>query len=239
MRCFEIEIELFLKTELDYKRSLEPLSKMVASSLCEGSFKSFHQKNDFKYYVISNLANISSNGVYLKGLNRFVLRTVDNKIAIELVSKLFNYEDKIFKVKNVSLKGVLQKRIKALISLNPVILTYTPPNSKPRYWTMDSEKGLWYLLENLHKNLVKKYENFFGEKIPDDENFIGTIQIKNKKPLSIYYHKNGVEFRFFGNKFYIVPKEDKLSQNLAFLAFACGIGEKNALGGGFCRGYFI
>ena len=41
-------------------------------------------------------------------------------------------------------------------------------------------------------------------------------------------------FRFFGNKFKIIPNEDEVSQKLAFVALGCGLGEKNSFGGGFC-----
>ena len=48
--------------------------------------------------------------------------------------------------------------------------------------------------------------------------------------------KKVTEVRFFGNKFRIVPNEDEVSQKLAFVALACGLGEKNSFGGGFCIG---
>ena len=48
--------------------------------------------------------------------------------------------------------------------------------------------------------------------------------------------KDGGFIRFFGNKLRIVPNEDELSQKLAFTALACGLGEKNSYGGGFCLG---
>lgn len=43
-----------------------------------------------------------------------------------------------------------------------------------------------------------------------------------------------IRVRLFGNKFKIVPNEDEVSQKLAFVALACGLGEKQSYGGGFC-----
>jgi len=238
MHYFEINITLLLKYEIDYKRSLEPLSKVISSSLCKTSLKELHKRNSFKYYVFSNFLKISSNGIYPKGKNEFLFKTADEKTATKLLQVLFDYEDRFFKIEEISIKKVSQKPIKSLLSINPVIVTYTQKNSKPKQWTFESEIGLEYLIDNLHNNLIKKYEGFYGQKIPKCKNFIEMIQIKNQKPLSIFYHKNEKEFRLFGNKFYIVPKDDELSQKLAFMALSSGLGEKNALGGGFCRGYF-
>jgi len=58
--------------------------------------------------------------------------------------------------------------------------------------------------------------------------------MKNKYPHSIHMKKGNNNVRFFGNKFRIVPNEDEVSQKLAFVALACGLGEKNSFGGGFC-----
>ncbi|MCK4440354.1 MAG: CRISPR-associated protein Cas6, partial [Sulfurovaceae bacterium] len=86
----------------------------------------------------------------------------------------------------------------------------------------------------LHDNLEKKYFDFYGEKLLPHQNFIQLLEIKNIKPQTIWTTKNGKSFRFFGNKFRIVPHEDEVSQKLAFVALACGLGEKNSFGGGFC-----
>ena len=90
-----------------------------------------------------------------------------------------------------------------------------------------------------HDNLEKKYKSFFGEEIALDsaaQNFIQLLELKNRKPQTIKVKKDGGFIRFFGNKLRIVPNEDELSQKLAFTALACGLGEKNSYGGGFCLG---
>ncbi len=238
MNLFEIKVSLILKYEINYIRSLEAISKLISSALCKTSLKELHNKKDFKFYSFSNFLKIFSDGIYKTGENEFLFRTPDERILKELSGTFFGYEDEFFKIKTVSIQIISKKPIKSLISLNPVIVTYTPKDSKPLQWTFESEAGLEYLLKTLHNNLIKKYEIFYNEKLPDTDNFIEMIQIKNQKPLSLVYHKNQKEFKLLGNKFYIVPKENEISQKLAFLALSAGLGEKNALGGGFCKGYF-
>jgi CRISPR-associated endoribonuclease Cas6 len=88
-------------------------------------------------------------------------------------------------------------------------------------------------MELLHNNAKKKFQSFFGQELDIKQNFIQLIEIKNKTPQSIIINKDGKEIRFFGNKLRIIPNEDEVSQKLAFTALACGLGEKNAFGGGF------
>jgi CRISPR-associated endoribonuclease Cas6 len=102
------------------------------------------------------------------------------------------------------------------------------------FWTMDKDGDIMKLQKQLHDNLEKKYVDFYGEKLQGEQNFIQLLEVKNRQPQNIWLSKNGKSFRFFGNKFRIVPNEDDVSQKLAFLALSCGLGEKNSFGGGFC-----
>ena len=74
----------------------------------------------------------------------------------------------------------------------------------------------------------------------DSKNFIQEIELKNQKPQSIYFKttkdKKERIIRLLGNKLRIVPNSDDISQKLAFLSLAVGLGEKSSLGGGFCLG---
>ena len=76
--------------------------------------------------------------------------------------------------------------------------------------------------------------------LQSEQNFIQLLEIKNKTPQTIEISKvdrvkaKKSKFRLFGNKFRIVPNEDEVSQKLAFVALACGLGEKSSFGAGFC-----
>lgn len=74
------------------------------------------------------------------------------------------------------------------------------------------------------------------KEIKKNGDIIQLLELKNKVPQNIIIYKDGKKIRFFGNKFRIVPNEDEVSQKLAFTALACGLGEKNSYGGGFCVG---
>jgi len=237
LNFYELKINLFSKFELDYKKSLEPLSKIIASITYKSkNFKTLHSDKEFKYYTISNLMNLQNSNFYKRGQNYFLLRTPNKEFINEIALLLFNYEDDFFKIESLNMKEIKFFNVTKLYTINPTIVSFKDNNNKVKQWTIESNGDILFLLENLHKNLVKKYNFFYNKNINPKENFIKNFKLLNQKPISIYYTKNKKEFRLFGNKFEIVPKQDEFSQQLAFLALSCGLGEKNALGGGFCLG---
>ena len=104
---------------------------------------------------------------------------------------------------------------------------------------MDKDGDILKLQEQLQDNLEKKYQDFYGEEIKSSQNFVQLLELKNTKPQSIFFIKNSKDIkmqkvRLFGNKFRIILNEDEVSQKLAFIALACGLGEKQSYGAGLC-----
>ncbi len=234
MNFFELKIEILLKFSLNFQASLEPLSKLISTAIMNSSFKGLHmQRGGFKHFVFSNFLKISKNKIYEAGENFFIFRTINRELAFEIMKSLVGLEDKFFIVKSVEIRDVRIKGVKWLISLNPVIMSFSK-GGKSRYWTIWEDGDIKFLMDALHNNLVRKYEDFYKKRIEINENFIEFLELKNQKPFGIKY-KDG---KIFGNKFYIVPKQDEISQKLAFLALAEGLGEKNSIGFGFCKGNY-
>lgn len=231
MQYYRLKIDIDVRTSLHFQKSLEPLSKLIYTAIMNSPLQKLHlQKGGFKHYVFSNLVKTSQDKIYPEGKNFFFFRTPKKELAFNVAKKLIGYEDKIFKVLGVGMKEANIKHINSFITINPAVMTFTK-NGKRRNWTIYEDGDISFLMDALHNNLVKKYEDLYDKKLETKENFIELLEIKNQKPLAMKY-KNG---KIFGNKFYIVPKGDKASQKLAALALAEGLGEKNTLGFGFCR----
>jgi CRISPR-associated endoribonuclease Cas6 len=225
MRYYEINISVDLKSRLHFQKSPEAISKLISTGLIKGGYKE-HDVKKVKHYVFSNLGK-AKDGFFEKG--NITFRTFDKSLAEILVSGLMFSKDKIFNVKNIGFKEIKYKPIKAMISVNPVFVMI---KGSKNYWTFEKSGEFNVLLRALESNLLRKYESFFNEKLTPSNNFIEYFQIKNNTPQSFYF-KGG---RLFGNKFYIIPREDEISQKLAFTALACGLGHKNsAVGGGFMK----
>ncbi len=199
----------------------------------EESLKSLHYKeNVFKHYNFGNFYPIEKKQIYKKGNSyQFTIRSLDEKF-IDTLSKTLraNIDNPNFLVVETHKKTIKQFFISELYSATPVIVS----SSNSLYWSMDTDGDILKLQKQLNENLKKKYQSFYDESIDEEQNFIQLLEIKNRYPQSIYMKKGNKEIRFFGNKFRIVPHEDEVSQKLAFVALACGLGEKNSFGGGFC-----
>ena len=199
----------------------------------DSKLKELHAKEYvFKHYNFGNFYPIEKEQVYKKGNSyQFTLRSLDEQFIDTLSQTLRqNINNSNFLVVETHKKIIKQFFISELYSATPVIVS----TSKGMYWSIDKDGDILKLQKQLNYNLEKKYKSFYGEPMKGEQNFIQLLEIKNKYPQSIYTKKGNNSVRFFGNKFRIVPYEDEVSQKLAFVALACGLGEKNSFGGGFC-----
>ncbi|RUM75098.1 MAG: CRISPR-associated endoribonuclease Cas6 [Sulfurovum sp.] len=240
MKYFELICTAYIKKDITFKESFEVISKYISYTMAQtDTLKEFHKQDGFKYYSFDNFYPIEKEKVYKQGERyTFRLRSLDEKF-IDILSKTLrqNIDNSNFLVLEAHKKIVKQFFISELYSVTPVIVTA----KRGIFWTMDSDGDILHLQRLLHDNLEKKYQSFYNESLNSTQNFIQLLEIKNRVPQSIWTskkdkNKKQVFFKFFGNKFRIVPNEDEVSQKLAFVALACGLGEKNSFGGGFCLG---
>lgn len=234
MQYFELICTAYLKTDVEFDKSFETLSKYISFSMARGGLESLHKKAGFKYYVFGGFLPFEKSKIYTKGSTySFCIRSIDEAFIISLSDALRqNIDNPDFLVVQTAKKVIKQFFISELYSATPVITTLENGD----FWTIERSGDIMQLQKQLHDNLEKKYQDFFGEKLKAPQNFIQLLELKNRVPQNIKIHKEGKKVTFFGNKFRIVPNEDEVSQKLAFTALACGIGEKNSYGGGFCLG---
>ncbi|HHD82319.1 MAG TPA: CRISPR-associated endoribonuclease Cas6, partial [Campylobacterales bacterium] len=233
MKHFELTCTAYLKNDIPFKSSFDALSKYISYSMAQvESLKKLHKETGFKHYSFGSFYPIEKQQVYKKGNSyQFTLRSLDEQFIDQLSKTLRqNIDNPNFLVVETHKKIINQFFISELYSATPVIVTV----DKGLYWSLDKDGDILKLQQQLHDNLEKKYQAFYNEPIKGVQNFIQLLEIKNKYPQSIYMTKNTRDVRFFGNKFRIIPNEDEVSQKLAFVALACGLGEKNSFGGGFC-----
>jgi len=115
-----------------------------------------------------------------------------------------------------------------MLTLNPVFIVM----KSGKFWSFFESGDLLVVMNALQDNLLRKYEMIYNEKLNPSNNFMEYLQIKNDKPQTFFY--KGA--KFFGFKFFIVPRSDEVSQKLAFMAIGSGLGHKNSsVGGGFLK----
>ncbi len=235
MKYFELTCTAYIKRDILFRDSFEKLSKYISFSMAQtNEFKELHNSNGFKFYTFNNFSPIEKSKIYKRGNSyTFLIRSFNENLIDQLIISLReNINNPNFQVIQAQKKSVKEFFISELYSITPVIVS----TEKGFFWTMEKDGDIMKLYKQLHSNLERKYISLYGKKPQIKDNFIQLLEIKNRVPQTIQNHKNGKSYRFFGNKFKIVPREDELSQKLAFLALGCGLGEKNSFGGGFCIG---
>jgi CRISPR-associated endoribonuclease Cas6 len=232
MKYFKLTCKTYLKQDVTFEQSFEVLSKYISFCMADNGFDDFHKSKGYKYYTFGGFLPVEKEKVYQQGQTySFTFRSLDEKLVDTLAKVLReNVNNSQMLVLETYKKTISQFFITELYSATPVVVTL----ANKRYWSLQESGDILLLQKQLHDNLEKKYKSFYGKSLHVNQNFIQLLEIKNKVPQSIITHKDKQAIRLFGNKFRIVPNEDEVSQKLAFMALACGLGEKNSYGGGFC-----
>ncbi|DAB31616.1 MAG TPA: CRISPR-associated endoribonuclease Cas6 [Sulfurospirillum sp. UBA11407] len=234
MNYFELICKTYIKKDIAFEQSFEVISKYISYCMTKAGFEEFHKSKGYKYYTFGGFVPVEKEKVYKQGQTySFTFRCLDEKLADALAKALReNVNNAEMLVIETRKKTLSLFFITELYSATPVIVTL----ENGRYWSLQESGDIMQLKKQLHDNLEKKYKSFYGESLHVKDNFIQLIEVKNTVPQSIITHKGTQAIRFFGNKFRIVPNEDEVSQKLAFVALACGLGEKNSYGAGFMLG---
>ena len=223
MNYYNLKITVLLKQEVGNFEAYEKISNLIAyAMLKDKTLKDLHEKNTYKNYVFCNLYPVQKDGIYKENnIYFFDLRGIEFDKIIKIKQVMSDLENDCFKIIQINFQTYTQSNIKKLITLTPVIIT-TPKGD------YDIKGNLDFVKERILANIQKKYKNIYNTTI--DLDFIKNIKKLNNTPIKLPY-KN---ISMLGNKFEIEVKEDPMSQNLAYLALSVGVGEKNALGFGFC-----
>ncbi len=239
MRYYQLDLSVEVKRDIKHNYSYEQLSKLIASAMSSDDyFREVHNNKNFKYYNFNNLykKEMPKDGIYREGeIYSFQIRSFDKEFIEVIKKSIEKTKNHFFRVLSINNeKEVNQFFITELESITPVIST-REIEKKIIFWTLQRDGDIMKLINQLQDNLEKKYKEYFFREIERFQNFIEILKILNRKPQTIIVKRNGRDIKFFGNKLVIKINEDEVSQKLAFTALACGLGEKNAFGGGFCR----
>jgi CRISPR-associated endoribonuclease Cas6 len=239
MKYYELKCTAYLKKDISFQDSFETISKYISYSMAQtNTLKELHNKNHFKYYTFDSFYPIEKIKIYKQGYTYlFNIRSLNEKL-IDTLSKTLreNINNPNLLIVETHKKTIKQFYITQLYSVTPVIISL----ANKRFWT--KEDDLMLLQKQLQNNLERKYQDFYNKNIKSSQGFIQLFELKNHRLQTIKITKTDKQtkkvtsFKFYGNKFMIVPNEDEVSQKLAFIALACGLGEKNSFGGGFCLG---
>jgi CRISPR-associated endoribonuclease Cas6 len=231
MEYFELIVTTFISDDIHFTESGGIIGQSISKAmLLDEELKAKHKRNEYKYYCFNNFYPLESDKIYKKGrVYVFKIRTLDNIFSQKISKLITRTESTNLKIIAVEPRKLSQKHITELCTITPVLITV---NNK--HWLPEDDFML--LQQRLQANLEKKYKGYYKNKLVPEQSFIQMIQVQNSKPIS-YSYKN---IKLLGNKFRIIVNEDSVSQKLAFIAEATGLGEKSSSAGmGFCNANYL
>lgn len=231
MDYWQLTIPVILSKEVTFKDMHKEISDVINKAmLMDESLKNFHELNAFKLYVFSGFYPVNKAG-YKKGeMYSFLFRCLDRTFALKMKNLIKVVQNDLFKVVAIEIESKEQSPISELYTVTPTIAVFTEENKKPRHWT-NSDFDIGKLKDRMNSNAQKKYSLWMDKEIDRQHSFIEDIVQVNEKVIVLNYKNSG---KLLTNKFKIKVKQDKLSQEIAFMILATGLLEKNSLGLGFC-----
>lgn len=220
----QLNVKCYLNNNIKEEDVLNQIRFCIDLTLGKNKeFLEFHNKNCFKNYSFNSFYPIEFNKVYKEdNIYTFQIRTADKNLAMYLSEELPKVFTDCIKILKVDIKIINKKHLSKIYSLTPAV--------------MKNDFGYWkgnMSLEDYEKrikvNLIKKYNEFTGEKINENFQLFNSIEMKNNKPISVKY--KGINL--LGDKVSLNVADDEVSQCIAWFAVAVGILENNSAGFGY------
>ena len=170
MKYFELICKAYMKKNVEFQTSFEALSKYISFSMYHDGVGETHKKEGFKHYAFGGLLPVEKEKIYQQGaIYTFSIRSLDEAFIDTLSTTLRqNINNENLLVIETHKKIISSFFITELYSATPVIVSI----DNGKYWTMQESGDIVQLQKQLHDNLEKKYQTFFGEPLHVKDNFI-------------------------------------------------------------------
>lgn len=230
MLVFEIILKIKFQQLVPYEQTYEKIGDFIDSALSkEPDYLEFHHSNQYKCYCMDLPYPIEEKRVYQTGkIYSIRIRTVKQDLAEYFIKTLIHHQTNIIVGLSGEIKIIPQKTLERVYSLTPVII-----KTDSGYWR--GKIGIKEFEERLKVNLIKKYNQINQTKIDENFELFTLIEFKNKVPVKVPY-KNVV---LLGDKLNIIVANNKMAQELMYMALGTGLGEVNGRGLGTLNYRFI
>lgn len=219
-----VRISIFVIRDIPVQKIQAELTALLDSGLgATPRFAELHKENKYKYYCYDSLFPIEKDKVYKKNkIYTLTIRTLDVRLAKYFYEYVVNaYTDKL-KCLTAQARILPKKHIDVLYTLTPAIL-----KCDSGYWK--DEMTIEQYEERLKVNLIKKWNDFHGEKIDEDFELFTGVEFLSKCPVASSY--KGI--KLLGDKIRMHVAENEMAQKLAYMALGTGVLEMNSRGFGF------
>lgn len=223
-QVYQIRMKLFLLQDIKINEIQEKTASFLDKSFgCSESLLKMHEENRFKYYSFDFPYLVDEDKRYKKGkIYTLTIRTIDSVLANHFLNRAVNCYTEDIKGLTAEIRILPRKVMDCLYTLTPAIL-----KDERGYWK--DCMGVEEFENRLKVNLIKKWNQFYGEKLAEDFPLYTMIEFLNDKPIGMEY-KN---IKLLGDKIRLRIAEHETAQKLAYMALGTGLLEMNSRGAGF------
>lgn len=230
MLVYEYKCKIIFKKSLKYENFSEKMANFIDCVISKNeNFLRLHKSTEYKNYVFDMAYKPEKNKIYnIEKIYTVRIRTINKELA------QYFYENMRFKCSEYiyciggEIKIIPQKIFEKVYTLTPALI-----KSKEGYWRESINISEYE--ERIKINLIKKYNNFTGDKINEDFKLYDIIEFKNEKPVKFNY-KGKV---FLGDKLNFIVSKNETAQKLWYMSLGTGILENNSRGCGFVNYRYI
>ncbi|MBW9158407.1 MULTISPECIES: CRISPR-associated endoribonuclease Cas6 [Clostridium] len=226
-----LTITACLLQDVYFTKAGEVIGQVInKASYMDNQLAEKHVRNEYKNYCFDLLYPLESDKTYKRGrIYVFRIRSLEENFIVKLKLLLPKVQSDFMKIIAIEQNNIKQKHIIELYTVTPALVTVDNKHWLP-------QDNFMLLQQRFQMNLEKKYKAYYGEALNVKQSFIQHIEILNHKPMSFFYKNT----KLLANKFKIIPNDDIISQKLAFVAEATGIGEKSSAAGlGYCNAQYL
>lgn len=220
IQVWKLELKVYLLKNINQKDCLTKITYFIDSVLkIDEKFLKYHNKRIPKGYVFNSFYPLEKEEYLAGKVYTVQIRTVNEELKDFLMKNLHNNYTKEIKGLTISEREIEYRYIDRLFSVTPIIL-----KTENGYWrgNMDVDN----FLDRLKINLIKKYNQFYEEKLDERENIFEKIEFRNDVPIKCSY-KN---INLLGDKVILTIAKNPTAQKLAFLSLGAGLSEMASRG---------
>lgn len=224
MQVYQIRIKLYMLTDISLNRIQTKLTAFIDKGFqTKKELSQLHEENKFKNYCYDLPYPVEKDKIYKKGkIYTVTIRTIDSELAKYFQEECVNTYTDEMKGLTSEIRIIPKKIIDSLYTLTPVIL-----KNDRGYWR--KHMRLEEFEEQLKVNLIKKWNTFTGEKLPEDFQLYTFLEFLNETPIPMEY-KN---VKLLGDKIRLQISDNETAQKLAYMALGTGLLSMNSRGAGY------
>ena len=213
----------------------------IYGKLKNTDFSEIYFEKEFKPFCFSNLFPIKKSTISEGEIYNVIISSPNEMFMVALLSQI-NIDDIInlgefsFKLDSYKILPKLNIENNSIIESETIVNLTLHDNNKTKYVTYLSNPEIFE--GSLSKNLIRKYNQFGGEKIEEDFNLLKNIvvtEVGNKKAIKINFVKNSDNwFNIIGLRYkFEIGEIDETQKKILELCYDLGFGERNTFGFGF------